>query len=94
MPSVNKTIDVRFAVRLYYERIWLTNDDIKKLFNINSSSTLARYRRQVLDYFADRNTNPLHRNNKLDTWKAYEAWGLDIEELEKRLRKLQKLNLQ
>lgn len=89
-----KPIDIEFAVRLYYERIWLENADIKNLFNVNSSSTITKYRREVLNYFADKNINPLHRNNKLDTWRAYEAWGLDIEELEKRLRKLQKLKAQ
>lgn len=89
-----KPIDIELAVRLYYERIWLENADIKNLFNVNSSSTITKYRREVLNYFADKNINPLHRNNKLDTWRAYEAWGLDIEELEKRLRKLQKLKAQ
>ena len=86
-------VSIEFAVKLYYERIWLENSDIKQLFNISSSSTLAKYRREVIDYFADKNISPFHRGMKLDTWRAYEAWGLDINDLEKRLRKLQKLNI-
>ena len=93
MPRSNP-INIEFAVTLYYERIWLESSDINQLFNISSSSTLAKYRNEVIEYFKDKDISPVHRNNKLDTWLAYEAWGLNIENLEKRLRKLQKIKSQ
>ena len=84
-------INIEFAVTLYYERVWLENADIKQLFNVTSSSTLSKRRQEVIEYFKDKDVSPIHRNNKLDTWLAYEAWGLNIENLERRLRKLQKI---
>ena len=94
MAKCCQAIDIEIAVRMYYERISLSCTDRQKLFNIKSSATVAKYRREVIEYFADKDVSPLHRNNKLDTYRAYEAWGLDINDLEKRLQKLRKLNLQ
>ena len=94
MPKVRPPIDIEVAVRMYYERISLGCADIQKLFNVKSSSTVAKYRREVIKYFADKDISPIHRNDKLDTYCAFEAWGLDINDLEKRLKKLRKLNMQ
>lgn len=94
MSNVRAPIDIEVAVRMYYERISLSCSDIRKLFNVKSSTTLAKYRREVIEYFADKDVSPMHRNNKLDTYCAFEAWGLDIKDLEKRLLKLRKLNMQ
>ena len=90
MPRSNP-VNIEFAVTLYYERIWLENSDIKQLFNISSSSTVAKYKQEAIKYFENKDVSPIHRNNKLDTWLAYEAWGLNIKNLESRLHKLQKI---
>lgn len=82
-------INVPIAVRYYYEKLSLSNSDIKVMFNIRSDSTVMRKKQEVIDYFAGRDENPIHSISKrLDTWRAFEAWGLDINELEKRLKKL------
>ena len=94
MPKVRAPVDIEVAVKMYYERISLSGADIQKLFNVKSSSTVAKYRREVIEYFSDKEVSPMHRNDKLDTYCAFEAWGLDINDLEKRLQKLRKLNMQ
>ena len=91
MPAIRPPKDVELAVKIYYEKISLKNADIKNLFGVTSNKTVARYKNEVIEYFAQGEINPVHRDNTLDTWRAFEAWGIDINELEKRLKKLQKL---
>lgn len=91
MPRVRTPADIAVAVRMYYEKISLGNAEIKELFGITSSSTVSRYKREVVEYFAKKDMSPYCRSSRLDTYRAYEAWGLDINDLEKRLKKLQKL---
>lgn len=91
MPAIRPPKDIELAVKIYYEKISLKNADIKSLFGVTSNKTVARYKSEVIEYFAEGDINPVHRDNTLDTWRAFEAWGIDINELEKRLKKLQKL---
>lgn len=90
--------DLDTAVQMYYECIELHNDDIQKLFisdktsrpisrcKVNELKKLARER------MGEENTlvwNALAVNTKA----AYKAWGLDIDDLEKRLTKLRELDM-
>ena len=85
-------INIPIAVRYYYEKISLSNSDIKAIFNIKSDSTAIKKKQEVIDYFAGTDENPIHSiSRRLDTWRAFEAWGLDISELEKRFKKLRQL---
>lgn len=91
MPAIRPPKDVELAVKIYYEKISLTNADIKKLFEVSSNKTVKKYKDEVVAYFAESDIIPIHRDSTLDTWRAFEAWGIDINELEKRLKKIQKL---
>lgn len=91
MSAAKAQIDIETAVTMYYERISLSNSDIKKLFNVTSGKTVLRYKNEVISFFAGTDIIPTHRNHMIDTVRAYEAWGLDIADLEKRLVKLRKL---
>lgn len=91
MLTIRPPKDVELAVKIYYEKISLSNADIKKLFEVTSNKTVKRYKDEVVAYFAETDIIPIHRDNTLDTWRAFEAWGIDINELEKRIKKLQKL---
>lgn len=91
MCTIRPPKNVELAVKIYYEKISLKNSDIKSLFEVTSNKTVKRYKDEVIEYFADSDIIPIHRDNTLDTWRAFEAWGIDINELEKRLKKLQKL---
>lgn len=87
-------VNIPVAVKLYYETFSLSNKDIKAIFNVKSDCSAIRKKREVIEYFAGTDENPIHSiNNKLDTWRAYEAWGLKIEDLERRLKKLRQLGL-
>lgn len=82
--------DVGVAVRLYYANVELTNSDIQKLFGMSSSSTVASMKKKVLEVMAERDV-PRYNPHAVNTDIAYEVWGLDIADLEKRYKKLQKL---
>ena len=91
-PVIN--VNVAKAVSIYYTRISLGGQEIRDIFGIKSGATVTRLKKEVIKYFADKDINPVHSlTNRLDTARAYEAWGLDIEELEKRFKKIQKYNL-
>lgn len=96
MPT--STINVRIpqitsletAIRLYYERTELTNGDIRELFGQLGNATVAKLKRTAKELMAERNT-PVWNAQRVNTEVAYEAWGLDIEKLEYRLKKLKAL---
>lgn len=84
--------DIGKAIELYYARIELSNQDIKDLFGITSSTRIVRLKNLAKERMIKENVpywNALHVNTKT----AYQAWGLDIKDLESRYAKLQKLGL-
>ena len=88
-------VNIPAAVRLYYEKLSLSNKDIKAIFSVTSDCSALKKKREVIAYFAEKDINPIHSiNNKLDTYRAFEAWGLDISDLEKRLKKLKQFGIQ
>ena len=80
------------AIRIYYERIELRNADIKEIFGSLGSKTICRLKQVAKDKMKE-NDIPSWDAKAVNTESAYEAWGLNIEDLEKRLTKLKKLNL-
>jgi len=89
-----KVTDPSVAVRLYYANITLDKADINELFgradDPMSSSTLWKLRNQVKQFLLD---NPGHQKHNpthygVNTAAAFAAWGLDIEDLERRHKKL------
>lgn len=82
-------VNIPVAVRYYYEKYSLGNKEIKEIFGVTSDCTAIKKKKEVIAYFAKQDINPVHSlTNRLDTWRAYEAWGLDISDLEKRFKKL------
>ena len=81
--------DIGVAVRLFYERFELSNKDIKELFGVTGSNTVTRLKNQALQLMAEKGRQPWSKEC-VNTECAYEAWGLDITELEKRYAKLKK----
>jgi len=75
------------AIRLYYERIELTNDDIRELFGKIGSATVVRLKKAARVQMQENNT-PVWNAQWVNTEDAYKAWGLDIESLERRYAKL------
>lgn len=79
------------AIRLYYERIELTNKDIADLFGKHFSSTVVRLKAKAREKMAENNIQSWNIQC-VNTAAAYEAWGLSIDDLEYRRAKLQQLN--
>ncbi len=87
IPSVSS---VETAVRLYYEKSELGNADVKKLFGNHSSTTIARLKNLVRERVTAEGI-PVWNAVNVPTKTAYEVWGLDIGDLERRLKKLNEL---
>lgn len=90
-----REVNIPIAVRMFYSKISLTNKDIKAIFSVSADSTAVEIKKEVINYWAkkENGVNPVNHNNRLDTERAFEAWGLDIDKLEYRLKRLRRLNL-
>lgn len=82
--------DLETTVRLYYERLELSNSDIRAIFGNISSATVVRLKNQAREQMIT-DKSPIWNAQNVNTVSAYKAWHLDIDELEKRLLKLRKL---
>lgn len=83
--------DIETALRLYYERLELSNKDIKELFE-TSTGTVYRLKaiaKEEMDSMGVPCWNATHVN----TEAAYKAWGIDIQKLERNYKRLQSLRL-
>lgn len=80
--------NIATAIEVYYSTVELCNNDIKKLFGINSSSTIAKLKKQALEVMAKKGKRSW-TTSAVDTECAFEAWGLDIKSLEQKYKKLQ-----
>lgn len=87
VPQVRSVED---AIRLYYEKNELSSSDIKMLFDVHSSATIAKLKNLAREKMAAENI-PVWDSRNVNTAKAYECWGLQIENLEHRLKKLKEL---
>ena len=84
--------DIATALRVYYENSELSNKEIKELFGSLSSATVARLKKRVKEEMINQNV-PAYGLNKVNTKIAYEMWGIDVLDLEKRIIKLRSLGL-
>ena len=72
-----KAYDSATALRIYLEHTEIDTCDIRELFDC-ASNTATRLKKVAMELM-------------VDTAIAYEAWGIDIDEVEKRLKKLNSL---
>ena len=80
------------ALKIYYENGEIGNKEIKYLFGNRSSTTIARLKKLVRAEMIKKDM-PTFNVNKVNTVIAYEVWGIDIIDLEKRMKKLKELSL-
>lgn len=98
MPSTSANVRVpqitslETAIRLYYERIELSNSDIRELFGKLAPATI-KMKNKALAIMTERNT-PVWNAQRVNTEIAYEAWGLNIADLERRFKKLKAMEVQ
>jgi hypothetical protein len=87
------SIDIETAIRMYYENVEIGNNDIQRLFLGKVGSTrMQSLKRIAKDKMREKGTL-IWNANKVNTEAAFEAWGLDITDLERRYQKLKKLGL-
>lgn len=89
---VPQIVDISTAIRLYYTRIELSNSDIRELFGSIGSSRIVQLKNLAKKRMIERN-RPYYNAMYVNTEDAFEAWGLDIGELERRYAKLRKMGL-
>lgn len=87
-----KPVSIDTALRIYYENPELGNAEIKELFGEMSSAAIAKIKRQVRVVQSERGVMRF-RENSVNTEIAYEVWGINAADLERRRAKLMKLNL-
>ncbi len=92
MVRVPQIQNLETTIRVYYERIELRNADIREIFGSIGNDTMSGLKRAAKDKMKE-NDVPSWDAQAVNTEAAFEAWGLNIEDLEKRLTKLKKLNL-
>ena len=77
------------AIQIYYKYTEIGNAEITDLFGVNGQ-TVLKLKRLAKEQMDD-NGVPSWNALKVNTKCAYQSWGLDIDDLEKRYEKLQKL---
>ena len=83
--------DIPTAIRIYYMYPEIGNAEMKMLFGEDtSSSTLSKYKAAVRDKQVELEKKTASANTVI-TEIAYEVWGIDIRDLERRMKKLQQL---
>jgi len=81
------------ALKIYYSHSELGNKEISSLFGRLSSATTAKLKKLVKDEMMNREILS-YGMHKVNTTVAYDVWGIDITDLEKRHKKLKTLELQ
>ena len=87
-----KNPNIKTAVRLYYEKPELETADIMKLFSV-STTKANNMKKDVRKRMAELGVK-VWLPYSINTNVAYEVWGIDINDMEKRLKKLQSLGME
>lgn len=82
--------DIRTAVRIYYQYPEIGSAEIRELFGGCANSTVAKLKKSAWDKMTENGVRNFGAH-KVNTKCAYEAWGIDVDDLEKRVEKLKKL---
>ncbi len=87
-----KIPDSEKALKLYYEKTEINSAEIRELFDCNPT-TATRLKKQVREEMAKTGVKTWIPSN-IDIRTAYMVWHIDVEVLEKKLEKLQRLKKQ
>jgi len=90
--NIPQLTDIDIAIKIYYLFPEIGSKEIAQLFRKHSKSTINRLKKLAQKYMVAESVYT-HGMYKINTECAYKAWGIDIEDLEKRRDKLQKLRV-
>ena len=90
--NIPQIADIDTAIHIFYRYPEIGAREITQLFSRHSKSTVNRLKKlaQIRMIEDDIYTHGMY---KINTECAYRAWGIDVEDLEKRRSKLHKLGL-
>lgn len=80
------------ALKIYYSKPEIGSKEMKELFGELGKCTLTQMRKPVLEVMAERGIKSF-RQHTVNTDVAYEVWGIDVKDLERRRKKLKELGL-
>ena len=89
IPSITS---IENALKIYYENAEIGNQEIKILFGSRSSATISRLKKLVKIEMVKKEM-PTFNAYKVNTVIAYDVWGIDISDLENRMKKIKELSL-
>jgi len=81
------------ALKIYYSHSELGNKEIASLFGRLSSATTAKLKKLAKEEMINKSKHS-YGMYKVNTCIAYDVWGIDVDDLERRRKKLQTLKLQ
>ena len=90
--NIPQIADIETAIIIYYRYPEIGTKEISQLFCKHSKSTISRLKKLAQQQMLADNMYTLGMY-KLNTKCAYKAWRIDVDDLEKRRNKLQKLGL-
>lgn len=90
--NVPPITSIENALRLYYTHSEFGNKEIVQLFGKLSTATIARLKKIVKGEMEKRDMFS-YGIYKVNTVVAYAVWGIDVFDLEKRIKKLKELAL-
>ena len=85
-------VSIDTALRIYYQYPEIGNKEIKELLGMSSSKSLDRYKKAVRERQFERGVLTSQAFT-VNTEVAYEVWGIDVVDLERRRDKLRALGL-
>jgi len=80
------------ALAIYYKYPEICNKHISALFGNHSTATINHLKQRVKAEMIERGVHS-YSAYSVNTKIAFEIWGIDVDDLEKRRAKLQKLGL-
>ena len=91
--NIPKIISIDEALKIYYINSEIGNKEILSLFGRLSSATVAKLKKLVKEEMINQGKFS-YGLNKINTSVAFDVWGIDVTDLERRRKKLKALELQ
>lgn len=90
--NIPRIVSIEAALQIYYKYAEIGNAEIKNLFGRISSATISRLKKLVKAEMDSREVFS-YGLYKVNTEVAFSVWGIDVVDLENRMKKLQELRL-
>lgn len=83
--------DLKACLRIYYTYQEIGSKQIMELFGVKKVKA-SNLKKEVREEMARQGKMSFNKNN-VNTEIAFKVWGIDIEDIERRVKKLEKLGL-